>query len=59
MTDVFGYDVIVCMNITDIDDKIIDRSIGERACPHVQPVFSIWLKMAGGSCRFRVGRAVP
>jgi len=26
MTDYFGYDVKMCMNITDIDDKIIIRS---------------------------------
>ena len=26
MTDYFGYDVQLCMNITDIDDKIIMRS---------------------------------
>jgi cysteinyl-tRNA synthetase len=26
MTDYFGYDVKLCMNITDIDDKIIMRA---------------------------------
>lgn len=26
MTDYFGYDIQLCMNITDIDDKIIKRS---------------------------------
>jgi cysteinyl-tRNA synthetase len=26
MTNYFGYDVVMCMNITDIDDKIINRS---------------------------------
>lgn len=26
MTDYFGYNVKLCMNITDIDDKIINRS---------------------------------
>ena len=26
MTDYFGYDLKLCMNITDIDDKIIMRS---------------------------------
>ncbi|CAM9918595.1 unnamed protein product, partial [Discosporangium mesarthrocarpum] len=26
MTDFFGYNVTLCMNITDIDDKIIQRS---------------------------------
>lgn len=26
MTDFFGYDVTLCMNITDIDDKIITRA---------------------------------
>jgi len=26
MTDYFGYDIYLCMNITDIDDKIIKRS---------------------------------
>ncbi|CAN0477915.1 unnamed protein product, partial [Hapterophycus canaliculatus] len=26
MTDFFGYDVSLCMNITDIDDKIITRA---------------------------------
>lgn len=26
LTDYFGYDIHLCMNITDIDDKIIKRS---------------------------------
>lgn len=26
LTDYFGYDVVMCMNITDIDDKIIKRA---------------------------------
>lgn len=26
MTDYFGYNVNMCMNITDIDDKIINRA---------------------------------
>lgn len=26
MRDYFGYNVILCMNVTDIDDKIIKRS---------------------------------
>lgn len=26
MTDFFGYDVALCMNVTDIDDKIITRA---------------------------------
>lgn len=29
MKDFFGYDVVVCMNITDIDDKIIIRAGGK------------------------------
>ena len=27
LTDYFGYNVTLCMNITDIDDKIIDSSV--------------------------------
>lgn len=26
MTDFFGYDVIMVMNVTDVDDKIITRA---------------------------------
>jgi cysteinyl-tRNA synthetase len=29
MVDLFGFDVVMCMNITDIDDKIIIRAAGE------------------------------
>lgn len=32
MTDYFGYDVKLCMNITDLDDKIIIRG-NERNIP--------------------------
>lgn len=30
MRDYFNYDIVSIMNITDIDDKIIDRSIANR-----------------------------
>lgn len=29
MVDLFGFDVVMCMNITDIDDKIIIRAAGK------------------------------
>lgn len=32
MTDFFGYDVALCMNITDIDDKIIARANEVQTC---------------------------
>ena len=32
MQDFFGYNVILCQNITDVDDKIIIRSF-ERSVP--------------------------
>eukprot|EP01071_Lankesteria_metandrocarpae_P002550 Lankesteria_metandrocarpae@DN2404_c0_g1_i1.p1 len=30
MSDYFGYSVVMCMNITDIDDKIIQRSVEQN-----------------------------
>lgn len=30
MRDYFGYDVRLCMNITDVDDKIIRKSIEQE-----------------------------
>lgn len=32
MTDYFGYNIKLCMNITDIDDKIIRKAI-EQSVP--------------------------
>lgn len=33
MTKYFGYDVLMVMNITDVDDKIIVRSVGSWCTP--------------------------
>jgi len=30
MTDYFGYNIKLCMNITDIDDKIIRKAIEQN-----------------------------
>jgi len=57
MTSFFGYDVILNMNVTDIDDKIIkrwgrravDASGSQRAHP-LSPRWSIALQSRGDGC---------
>ena len=35
MENYFGYDVVLCMNITDIEDKIIIRLVHESEATHI------------------------